>query len=147
MVIIAIGSIVLAFSNTDILTPIAHSTEQTSAAISKAFSTNTTNATYLNRSQNLDDIVIEGTVSDENTRTLYGSDIVKKGETIRLIVTTTELGHGTVIITPTSPYSGTYYVKNEKNGFTLHLSEAQQSDFSFNWVEIFAQLPVDKLPQ
>lgn len=145
--VLIIGSIYFSSTNKDIFSISTTTVTTNPVLLPKSLPTDAAHPPELLRSQNITDITVEGTSSvDMVTVSRYGKDSISVGEKSVPITKVTSSG-GLMFITPTSPIVGTYFVGEENNTYILHLSEIQKNDFTFNWILVTNQLPIDKLPR
>lgn len=144
IVIVIVGGFLLSFSKTNIFTP--NTFTPNPMVLSKTIQTNTSNLPELLRSQSINNIAVEGgNVNSEFAVESFGNDVILASALSKKILSNIKSGDR-VFITPTSSFVGNYYVTESKGEFTVFLSEIQKKDFSFNWMIVSNQLPIDKFP-
>jgi hypothetical protein len=144
IVIVMVGAFLLSSSNTNLFAP--NTFTPNPMVLSKTIQTNSSALPDLLRSQSINNIAVEGgNMNSEFTVESLGKDVILASTLSKKILLNLRSGDR-VFVTPTSSFVGNYYVTESKGEFTVYLSEQQKSDFSFNWMIVSNQLPIDKFP-
>ncbi len=150
IIVLLVGSFVFTAGNKDIFSittsPIID--QQKPITLTDTLKTTTSKPPEILQAQSINDITVEGNVPEkEATVTTYGKDAINSGKQEVKIVTASTNSSDLMFITPTSPIDSSFYVEQKSGVFVVHLQQTQQKDFTFNWMLVSNQLPIDKLPR
>lgn len=117
-------------------------------AIPSTLRTNATTVPETLDGRNLHEITIESDDVATLSPKTFGTDFIQAGSTTKTIYNPSiSKEQSLVFITPTSAHDNYYYITQTNGAFTITLSKSLKTNFSFNWMIISNQIPVDMLPK